>query len=62
MPSGDFRCGICGMWNAPNPHHCGGTQTYGNYQFTPNQLTEADIRRIVREELDRKPNDSGERP
>ena len=29
------------------------TPKYGRYKFTPDHLTEADIRRIVREELDR---------
>ena len=40
-------CNACGTVGPPLPHD------YGRYQFTPNQLTEADIRRIVREELER---------
>ena len=53
------RCWHCGFPNPTTAHMCvspDGTATnhqYGRYQFTPNQLTEADIRRIVREELER---------
>lgn len=50
-------CSLCG-----NSWHGHGTAfppakpvdpAFGRYQFTPYQLTEADIRRIVREELKR---------
>ena len=58
MVSDVSRCQHCGYPNPTAAHVCvdGGFATnhqYGRYEFTPNHLTEADIRRIVREELDR---------
>lgn len=49
------ECLIChGMVPVGVPHSCGGTPTpiIRRHSFTPNQLTEADIRRIIREELE----------
>ena len=50
MSTGDPMCGRCGQYlagcNCPK-------EVRGHYKFMPDQLTEDDIRRIVREELDR---------
>jgi len=48
-------CPLCGGSYHLRPAHGYGlcTQERGTYQFTPNPLTESDIRRIVREELKR---------
>lgn len=58
MPTGDVRCPQCGAWNPFQPHFCAAGVSpvevkMGHYQFYPHQLTEADFRRIIREELER---------
>ena len=44
------RCSVCGREceRLGEAHYCGGTPTYSTW---PKGLTEADVRRIVREEL-----------
>lgn len=56
MPTGEPRCPHCGDYMSPAGHYCGAWNPqvgYGQYTFTPTPLTEADIRRIIREELSR---------
>lgn len=55
-----LQCVQCGQYHS-GLHYCalparkGG---YGNYTFTPNPLTADDIRKIVREELERAKGDT----
>jgi hypothetical protein len=60
MSTGDPMCGVCGShlaghapgspcFSVPGP----GGYERGFYSFTPNSLTEDDMRRIVREEIER---------
>jgi hypothetical protein len=57
MPIGDFdRCGVCGVWNPVRPHLCAGSPSLSNLPADDacrplRQLTKADVRRVVREEM-----------
>ena len=56
MSTGDRQCPYCGIWNPQSEHVATcwiGRSSYGSYTFTPTPLTADDIRRIVREELER---------
>ena len=59
MPTDDLpRCPQCGAYTSGNPmipHYCAHPvdPQYGRYTFTPNPLTADDIRKIVREEIER---------
>lgn len=52
--SGASICPHCGQYHAAIGWPCPQQMRYtGQYHYTPIPLTEADIRRIVREELER---------
>lgn len=46
-------CPACDCGIQPDSINHPKNRQFGRYSFTPNTLTEADVRRIIREELDR---------